>query len=49
MTEEKSGPGRGFGEDLFADGGESVRALMEEVVQALIGGVFPASVREVVG
>lgn len=30
-------PGRGFGEGLFTDGGEGVRALVEEVVQALIG------------
>ena len=37
MAEGKFGPGRGFGEGLFADGGESVRALMEEVVHALIG------------
>ena len=37
MAEGKFGPGRGFGEGLFADGGESVRALVEEVVQALIG------------
>jgi hypothetical protein len=29
-------PGRGFGEGLFADGGEGVRTLVEEVVQALI-------------
>lgn len=35
MAEGKFGPGRGFGEGLFADGGESVRALVEEVVQAL--------------
>ena len=32
MAEGKFGPGRGFGEGLFADGGESVRALVEEVV-----------------
>ena len=37
MAEGKFGPGRGFGEGLFADGGESVRALVEEVGQALIG------------
>ena len=37
MAEGKFGPGRGFGEGLFADGGEGVRALVEEVVQALIG------------
>ena len=37
MAEGKFGLGRGFGEGLFADGGESVRALVEEVVQALIG------------
>ena len=37
MAEGKFGPGRGFGEGLFAEGGESVRALMEEVVQSLIG------------
>jgi transposase-like protein len=36
MAEGKFGPGRGFGEGLFTDGGESVRALVEEVVQALI-------------
>lgn len=37
MAEGKFGPGEGFGEGLFADGGEGVRALVEEVVQALIG------------
>ena len=37
MAEGKFEPGRGFGEGLFADGGEGVRALVEEVVQALIG------------
>ena len=37
MAEGKFGLGRGFGEGLFADGGEGVRALVEEVVQALIG------------
>jgi len=37
MAERKFEPGRGFGEGLFADGGEGVRALVEEVVQALIG------------
>jgi transposase-like protein len=37
MAEGKFGPREGFGEGLFADGGEGVRALVEEVVQALIG------------
>jgi transposase-like protein len=37
MAEGKFGPGRGFGEGLFTDRGESVRTLVEEVVQALIG------------
>ena len=37
MAEGKFGPVRCFGEGLFADGGESVRALVEEVVQTLIG------------
>lgn len=37
MAEGKFGPGEGFGEGLFSDGGEGVRALVEEVVQALIG------------
>ncbi len=36
MAEGKFGPERGFGEGMFADRGESVRALVEEVVQALI-------------
>ena len=36
MAEGKFGPERGFGEGLFTDGGEGVRALVEEVVQALI-------------
>jgi len=37
MAEGKIGPGGGFGKDLFADGGEGVRALVEEMLQALIG------------
>ena len=37
MAEGKFGPGRGFGKGLFADRGEGVRALVEEVVQSLIG------------
>jgi len=37
MAEVKIGPVRGFGEDLFTDGGGSVRTLVEEIVQALIG------------
>lgn len=37
MAEGKFGPVEGFREGLFADGGEGARALVEEVVQALIG------------
>lgn len=37
LADGKFGPVRGFAEGLFADGGEGVRALVEEVVQALIG------------
>ena len=37
MAEGKFGPGRGLGEGVFADRGEGVRALGEEVVQSLIG------------
>lgn len=36
MAEGKCGPKEGFGEGLFVDGGEGVRALVEEVVQAWI-------------
>ncbi len=39
MAEGKFGPGRGFGEGLFADGGEGVRALVEEVVLGTPGQV----------
>jgi transposase-like protein len=37
MAEGQFGPGVGFGEGLFGGGGEGLRALVEEVVQALIG------------
>lgn len=37
MAERKFGPGEGFGEGLFEGGGEGLRALVEEVVQTLIG------------
>lgn len=37
MAEGQFGPERGFGEGMFEGGGEGLRALVEEVVQALIG------------
>ena len=37
MAERQFGPERGFGEGLFEGGGEGLRALVEEVVQAVIG------------
>lgn len=37
MAEGKFRPVRGFRGGMFADGGEGVRALVAEVVQALIG------------
>ena len=37
MAERKNEPTRGFGEGLFEGGGDALRALVEGVVQALIG------------